>query len=201
MAPIYGFDANHQGGRIGLEPKDTFIRSCKEGICDQRIGVLPLFLPLLKRLAGKTDRPAARIPIDVVVHTVLIAGPIGAKKSSLFEIDDVVIEREGEVIFHPRSNHLTLLREGEKTLVSYMVSLTIVLVKAAGFCSIDDIVGYKDVRTALIGIDAPAAIIEGVNIVYHVVILFGATVEIAKRIDASHITENALANILNTVVV
>ena len=63
-------------------------------------------------MAGEADVAAARIEIDIVIHGEPIARPVAAKKPPLIEIDDVVFEGEGQVVFGAGAHPLVFHIEG-----------------------------------------------------------------------------------------
>ena len=69
----------------------------------------------------------------------------------------------------PRPLDLVLRGEGED-VVPDDVLLAVVLVEAAGLGAVDEVVLHHDAGRALVGVEAPAAVVEGVDVVEEVVV-------------------------------
>ena len=91
----------------------------------------------------------------------------------------------------PRALELVLLGEGEDVVAQHVV-LAVVLMKTAGLRAIDHVVLQHDVARTLVGIEPPAAVAEGIDVVEAVVVYARAGRD-AQRVDAAHVGKDMLA--------
>jgi len=97
---------------------------------DQRLLVVAALAPLLERSAGKGDRLASGVPVEIVVDDELIFVPILAKQRPVPEINDVALERETDMRLHARTGDLFLAGQREDVVPDHVL-LAVVLVEAA----------------------------------------------------------------------
>ena len=72
------------------------------------------------------------------------------------------------------------------------------LVEAAGLGAEDDVVLDEEIARALVGIDAPAAVAVGLDVVDEVVAQLPAGLD-RESVDAAHVGEEALAEVVDVV--
>src|SRR5437762_3080407 len=94
--------------------------------------VMPPLAPFLDRCTGKSQvRPGsalARIPIDIVVHQIMIVRPTPTQQRARIEIDNIVRKGKGEVLLLARAHELVFRAEGENVVANDILA-TVMLVK------------------------------------------------------------------------
>ena len=110
-----------------------------------------------------------RVPIQVPIDDEVVIAPVTAEKRPVIRpVDDVAIEREGEMIFGARALKLLDLSLGEDVVANDVLS-AVMLMETARHGPIDEIVGHGDVGRAFIRVEAPPAVIERVDIMDDIV--------------------------------
>ena len=83
-------------------------------------------------------------------------------------VDDVACEAEGAVRFDAGALGLKAVGEGED-VVADDIFFAVVLVETAGACVVDEVVFHEDAGGAFVGVEAPAAVGVGIDVVEDVV--------------------------------
>ena len=148
-------------------------------------------------LPEKSKGSPVSLPVAVVAGDGFCPVPVAGKERAGVPVDDVVLEGEGEVFFHPRGLELLLLAEGEDVVADDVLP-AVVLVEAAGLDAVDEVVLEEDVGAAFVGIEAPAAVAVGVDVVEDVVDDLRAFRR-AEGVDAAHVAEHAPADVVDVV--
>ena len=128
---------------------------------------------------------------------VVVAVPVASEQRRILPIDDVVLEREAEVVFGSGSDDLGVSGEGED-VVADGVGFPIVLVEPTAVGTEHHVLLDQLVRAAFVRIDAPAAVAEAVDVVDSVRDQLGTRLN-AEGLDATHVAEHALTNVRDLV--
>src|SRR5437868_1674074 len=98
--------------------------------------VLPFALPLLQGHSCKIQRLSGGVPVEIVIEGETVAGPVGAEQGSLFEIDGVMLESKGAVLFGAGANDLAFPRKRED-IVAHDIVFAVVLMQTTGLGAVD----------------------------------------------------------------
>ena len=137
-------------------------------IRDLRAFFVSLRLPGRQRLARELDRLVPGLPVEVVAGHEVQLVPRAGQQRARFPINDVLFQRERQMIFEPRGLDLLFLALG-KDIVSQHVVFAVVLMETARLGAVDEVVLEENARAAFIGIHSPAAVGIGINVVEDVV--------------------------------
>ena len=110
---------------------------------------------------------------------------------------DVAREGEGVVRFQPAAADESVLAKG-KDIVADDVVAAVVLIERLARGPVDEVGLDQDVGGALVGVDAPAAVAPGHDVVEHVVADPGAGGD-AERVDATHVGKHPAADVVHVV--
>src|SRR5690348_2574067 len=107
--------------------------------------------------------------------------------------------RKGErkMIFHAGGLELAPDIGGED-IVADDIPFTVMLVKPGVLTGIHEVVLHDDPRRALVGVQSPAAIVERIHMVDHV-IAHGGAFRLAQAIDTTHIRQLSPAEMVDMV--
>jgi len=161
------------------------------------VPILAKCLPVGKRPAVKLDQRPTGAVIQVRVEVIVMVSPSAIEQPALRPINDVALEGEAAVRLILRATNLCLLAQGKDVVLNAIVP-AIVLVKAAVFGPIDNVVFNQDIARAFVRIDAPAAVSVTGNVVADVIALNGARLH-AERVDAGEIAQHAATDIVDAV--
>ena len=195
-------EANFRIGRARLEMEITMFGIDEQRILHDVAFTVARRLPFLQTLAVEGHRHR-RVPIEIVMDIdVLVLNGLVEQRRIVVPIDDVVVEEETAVVFDAAADDLVVEAERQDVVVEVVIA-TVMLMDAAELHVVDEIESLLDFGAAFVGIEAPAAcaiIIIGIDVV-DVVVGDGRAVGTAERIDAAHVGEDALADIVDVVVV
>src|SRR5437667_3173540 len=154
--------------------------------------------PFVQRSSGKLHRARGSgrpgIEIEVVIRPVMVVRPIAAEQIAGVEINNVVREDKGNVFFLARSRDLVLRAESED-IVANVIPAAIVLVEPGAFATVNHVVLQHDVGAAFVRVKSPAAVGMRVHLMNQVVANYSPLLN-AKRIDAAHVAEHTLADVV-----
>ena len=197
LAVIERLEADLQRGRVGLEAIVVVLGIHEQRIGDDGVLVIAEFLPSLEIHAGEGHGISRRVEVAVVVDLGPDAIPGTAKQGTGLPVHDVVLEREGKMVFDPSRRDLRVLA-ADQDVVADHVLFAVVLVEAAGLGVVDQVVLHRDAGTALVGIQSPAAVGVGVDVVEDIVADDGAFGR-PQRVDAAHVAQHAVAQVMDVV--
>ncbi len=155
------------------------------------------FLPIGEGTAVEIERLVVDVPEAVFIHLDFDAVPGAAHQGALVEDDNVIGKGEGLVLFDASGLDLVVFGEGED-VVADDIFFAVVLVEAAGFGAVNDVIFHMDSGGAFVGVESPAAVAPGVDIV-HDVVADGGTFGGAQGVDAAHIAEDAPADMVDMI--
>ena len=90
------------------------------------------------------DILASRVIVEIVPRHKAPARPIGAEEIALVEVDDIVFEREGEVLFRPCARQLVFAVKREE-IVAQDVLAAIVLMKSRALAVVNDVIFSQNI--------------------------------------------------------
>src|SRR5438309_6692441 len=162
--------------------------------------VVPAGAPFVKRGAGEFHGigSAACAPVKIPVDDVVLIRPIAAQQIAGIEVDDVVRENEGDVRLGPGAHQLVPFAERED-VVAQNIFATVMLMKARALAAINDVALQDNSAAAFVGVEAPAAISEGVHVVDEVVANDRPRLR-AECVDRAHVAQPKLADVVQMVV-
>ena len=138
------------------------------------------------------------IQIFLVNDLPFLKAPVGL---AVVGKDDIAFQHKARVILLARGADFRLARERED-VVSYQVFLAVMLVQGVGEAVVNQVVLHREMRGALIQINAPAAVAAlvrvGGNIVNHVAAGDGIGLD-TQGVNAAHIRKPALADVVNQI--
>ena len=102
-------------------------------------------------------------------------------------------------IFRPGADDLPVRATEGEDVVGDEVVPAIVLMEPAGLRSVHQVVVRDHVRGALIEVDPPATVAEGLDVV-HVVVMEARARRDAQSVDAPHVAQDALADGVHVVI-
>ena len=109
----------------------------------------------------------------------------------------VLLQRERRVVLDaPQRDHA--VAAAREDVVAHDVLAAVVLIEDLRPGVVADVVLHQEVRAALVQVDAPAAVVGLVNVVDEVAAQDGARLH-AERVDAAHVAEHALAEVMDVV--
>ena len=182
------------GGRRRIQREVVMFGVIEERIRDAAVHVLARGLPLRERARGKHKLAAGRVPVAVVVKEVFQVLPTAGHKDIIVEVDDIAqeIKRLVGLRLEARAKYLCFLRPGENVVLDQVIA-AIVQVERAVARAVNDVVADSDVRTALVQVNAPAAVAAVVHRhVVTVVVVHERARRLPDQVDQPHVAQNAL---------
>ncbi len=187
-------------GRAGLEAEVEGLRVPEERVGDERPGVLPLLLPVREALAREVDGLPRAVPVEVVFHRELVVTPVPAQQRRLrgvLPVDDVALEGERQVRLDAGALDLPLEAEGEDVVADHVLP-AVVLVEASGLHVVDEVVLHRDPAAPLVGVEPPASVAVGVDVV-DAVVRDGRPLGRPEGVDAAHVAHHAPSEVVDVV--
>ena len=133
---------------------------------------------------------------------ILVVDGLVEQRRIVVPVDDVMVEEETAVVFDAAADDLVVEAEGQDVVVEVVVA-AVMLMDAAELHMVDEIEGLFDFGAAFVSVEAPSAcsvVVIGIDVV-DMVVGDGRAVGATERIDAAHVGEDALADVMDVVVV
>jgi hypothetical protein len=157
-------------------------------------GLLPLGQGFPHELDG---RAGAVEPAVAAAHRLCVAPGAGQGRARLPH-DDVALEADGLVRFGTGDDHLALAAV-DQDVIADDVLLAVVLMEAAVLGVVDEVVLEENAGGALVGVQPPAAIGIGVDVVEDVA-RDDRPLGRPERVNAAHVAEEAPAEVVDAIV-
>src|SRR5699024_10763384 len=132
-----------QRWRVLAQPEIITVRRNEEWIGDDRMQVVSALPPLLESGTGEFHGirrgPRPSIKVNIPIHDEPVVLPVAAQQAARVEVNDVVRQDKGEVLFLAGAHELMFLAEGED-IVADDVFAPVMLMEASTFGPVDDVV-------------------------------------------------------------
>lgn len=130
----------------------------------------------------------SRVEINIVIAIKFSIAPIAFEQFAGVEVNDVVIEGEGDVILGASSLQLRVAAKSED-VVAHNVFFSVMLMKSAVRRAKDDVVFRENTGAAFVEINSPTAVTKRRDVVPKIITNHRARF-VAERVDAAHVAEN-----------